>query len=196
MNRRLGLNVVAVTAALMFAGAANAELNYDYLELRFIDAEIDAGSNDIDGDGIEFGGSYKIADNVHLFGSYRALDFSGFDLNTFSIGAGYMTPVAADTDLVARVAYIDGEVDTGRFENSDNGFGLSAGFRRMFTPEFEGRVFVNHVNLDDSGSETSMELAGDYYFNRQFAAGLSLEFGDDTTAWSIGGRYFFGAVRR
>ena len=196
MNRRLGQTAVSVTAALLFAGTASAELNYDYLELRFVDAEIDAGSNDIDGDGIEFGGSYKIADKVHFFGSYRTLDFDGVDLNTFRIGAGYMTSIAVDTDFVARVAYIDGEVDTGGRELDDSGFGLSAGFRRMFTPEVEGRAFLNHVDLDESGSETSLELAGDYFFTRQFAAGLALEFGDDATSWSVGGRYFFGGARR
>ncbi|ANO52307.1 hypothetical protein [Woeseia oceani] len=195
MKKRLGQTVVLATAATVFAGAANAELNYDFLELRYVDAELDAGSNDVDGDGFEFGGSYKIADNVHLFGGYQTLDFDGVDVNALQIGGGYMTAISADTDLVARLSYIDGEVEAGGLDFDDSGFGLSAGFRRMFTPEFEGRIFVNYADLDDSGSDTTLELAGDYYFNNQFAAGLSLDFGDDATSWSIGGRYFFGAGR-
>jgi hypothetical protein len=195
MNRRLGQTVVTLTAVLL-SGVSAAELNYDYLELRFVDSEIDAGTNDIDGDGIKIGGSYKIADNVHTFGSYQTLDFNGIDLNAFEIGAGYMKSVAADTDFVARLAYINGEIETGAGDVDDSGFSISAGFRRMLRADIEGRAFINHVNLDESGGDTSLELAGDYFFNDQLAGGLSLEFGDDATTWSLGLRYFFGAPRR
>lgn len=196
MNRRLGQTVVTAAAVLLAGGVSAAELSYDYLELRFVDSEIDAGVNDIDGDGIKIGGSYQIADNVHTFGSYQTLDFNGIDLNAFEIGAGYMTSIAPSTDFVARIAYINGEVETGIGNVDDSGFSLAAGFRRMLRPDVEARAFINHVDLDESGGETSLELAGDYFFNDQFAAGLSLEFGDDATSWTIGGRYFFGSVRR
>ena len=196
MNRRLGQTVVTAFAVLLAGGVSAAELSYDYLELRFVDSELDAGVNDIDGDGIKIGGSYQIADNVHTFGSYQTLDFDGVDFNAFEIGAGYMTTIAPSTDFVARVAYINGEVETGIGDIDDSGYSLSAGFRRMLRSDIEARAFINHVDLDESGGETSLELAGDYFFSDQFAAGLSLEFGDDATSWSIGGRYFFGAVRR
>ena len=199
MNRRLGhLVACAIPAFLMLGGAANAsDLNYDYAELRYVDVEIDTdGGNDADGDGFEIGGSYQIADNWHLFGSYQTLDFDfNVDLKTLELGAGYMVPVNTNTDLVARLAYIDGEIDSAFGSVDDSGLGLSAGFRHLFSPQIEGRAFINYVDLDESGSDTSFELAGDYFFNKQFSGGISLEFGDDATSFSLGGRYYFGNTR-
>lgn len=201
MIRRLGQTVVpAAIAASMFlaVNVQAAELSYDYLEGRFIDTEVDTNGGDIDGDGIHIGGSFTLAENWHAFASYETLDFDfDIDISAFTIGAGYMTSIAPQTDLVARLAYINGEADAGGFGDvDDSGFGLQTGFRHMFNSQFEGRAFLNYVDLDESGDETTFELAGDYFFNDQFSAGLQLEFGDDTTAFSIGGRYYFGSMRR
>lgn len=192
---KLGILIVAaVSAGLCSTGAADAaELRYDYAELRYLHAEIDDAGGDLDGNGFDIGGSLEIADNIHLFGSYQSLDFDfGIDSSALELGAGYMVRVAPQSDLVARVSYVDGEADAGGLTADDAGLGLSGGFRRMFTPQIEGRIFINYVDLDDTGSDTSLELAGDYFFNEQFSAGLSLEFGDDETVFGLGGRYYFG----
>ncbi|MDZ7644999.1 MAG: hypothetical protein U5K76_12780 [Woeseiaceae bacterium] len=198
MTRRLGHAVLTTTSSLLLAAGTlqAAELSYDYAELRYLNGEIEAGGADVDGDGFELAGSMQLAENVHLFGSYQALDFDfNVDTSALEIGAGYMMPVDTRTDFVARLSYVDGEVDTGFRDADDSGIGLSAGFRRMFTPQIEGRAFINHTELDESDGETTIEVAGDYFFNDEFAAGLSLEFGDDTTFIGIGGRYYFGATR-
>jgi hypothetical protein len=65
----------------------------------------------------------------------------------------------------------------------------------MFHPQVEGRAFINYVDLDESGDETSVELAGDYFLNDEIALGASLELGDDVTTWTLGARWYFGAVR-
>ena len=197
MNTRLG-QTVAIAAGLALAGsAAAAELDYNYAELRYIDTELDVGPFDRDGDGFEIGGSLELAQSVHLFGNFRTLDFgSGIDVSAFEIGGGYAMPLNNLTDLVARLSYIDGEIDFPGGDADDTGFGFSAGARRMFTPQVEGRAFVNYVDLDESGDEVSFEIAGDYFLNDQIALGASLELGDDVTSWTIGARWFFGAARR
>ena len=48
---------------------------------------------------------------------------------------------------------------------------------------------MHHINLDNS--DTYLEMAGDYFFTQNFAAGLSLEFAGDTDAWSLGARWYF-----
>jgi hypothetical protein len=198
MNTRLG-QTVAIAAALAVVGsAAAAELDYNYAELRYIETELDAGPVDVDGDGFEIGGSLELAQSVHIFGNFQTLDFgSGIDVSAFEIGGGYAMPLNTGTDLVARLSYIDGEIDTPGpgGDADDSGFGFSAGARRMFTPQVEGRAFVNYVDLDESGDEVSFEIAGDYFLNDQIALGASLELGDDVTSWTIGARWFFGASR-
>lgn len=196
MTIRLGQAFAGtITAALLAGGAAAAELNYNYAELRYVDTELDAGPFDIDGDGFEIGGSLELARSVHMFGSFRTLDFGPVDATAFEVGAGYAMPLNNGADLVGRLSYIDGELDPSGGPDIDNsGFGFSAGLRNMFTPQFEGRAFVNYSDLDQSGSEASVELAGDWFLNDQVALGASLELGDDVTTWTLGGRWYFGAA--
>lgn len=199
MNIRPGASVAGAIAGLLLAGgsAAAAELDYNYAELRYLDTELDAGTVDVDGDGFEVGGSLELTQSVHLFGSFQTLDFgSGIDLSAFEVGGGYVMPLNNGADLVGRLSYIDGEIDTPVGDADDSGFGFSAGLRNMFTPQIEGRAFINYTDLDESGDETSIELAGDYFLNDEIALGASLELGDDVTTWTIGGRWYFGAVRR
>lgn len=196
MKTRLGQTVAAMMSLALVGGAAAAELDYNYAELRYIDTELDAGLSDVDGDGFEIGGSLELTPSVHLFGNFQTLDFgAGIDLSAFEVGGGYAMPLNTGTDLVARLSYIDGEVDLPGGDADDSGFGFSAGARRMFTSRVEGRAFVNYVDLDESGDEVSFEIAGDYFLNEQIALGASLELGDDTTSWTVGARWYFGAVR-
>jgi hypothetical protein len=198
MKLRLGQTVVcAVAGTLLFAGSAMAaELDYNYGELRYIDTELDAGALDADGDGFKIGGSLELVRSVHIFGSFRTLDFgSGIDVSAFQVGGGYAMPLQNGADLVARLSYIDGEIDAGAADADDSGFGFSAGLRKMFHPQIEGRAFINYVDLDESGDETSVEVAGDYFLNDEIALGASLELGDDVTTWTLGARWYFGAIR-
>lgn len=186
-----------VALLLVAVNAAAAELDYDYVELRYLDTELDAGLFNVDGDGFEIGGSLELAQSVHLFGNFRTLDFgSGIDVSAFEVGGGYSMPLNTGADLVGRLSYIDGEIDSGLGDIDDSGFRFSAGIRNLFTPQIEGRAFVNYVDLDESGDEISVALAGDYFLSDQLALGASLELGDDVTTWTLGARWFFGAVRQ
>jgi hypothetical protein len=199
MTTRFGQIVaLGMAASLALAGnAAAAELDYNYAELRYIETELDAGPFDVDGDGFEIGGSLELAQSVHIFGNFRTLDFdAGIDASAFEVGGGYAMPLNTGADLVARLSYIDGEIDTQGGDADDSGFGFSAGARKMFAPRVEGRAFVNYVDLDESGDEVSFEIAGDYFVNDQVALGASLELGDDVTSWTVGARWFFGAASR
>ena len=86
-----------------------------------------------------------------------------------------------------RIVRID--VDTPSGSANDTGIGLTGGIRGLITPQFEVRGAVNHINVDSS--DTYLELAGDYYFTPNVAAGLSIDFGGDTDAWTIGARWYF-----
>ncbi len=47
------------------------------------------------------------------------------------------------------------------------------------------------VEGEENNSDTYLEIAVDYYFTEQFAAGVSLEFAGDADVFTIGARWFF-----
>ena len=186
------MKVLILIAGLLVQGIAMAQsseqaplvLNYDYVELRFVDGDSSGG------DGIRVNGSYNLGNNWLVVGGLTSLDFnSNVDTTTWELGVGYVWDYSNDFDLLSTLRYVRAEIDTPGGGADDNGFAFSAGARGLLTPEVEIRGSVNHVNFDNS--DTYLELAGDYYFTRQFAAGLSVEFAGDTDVITLGARWFF-----
>lgn len=186
------MKTTLIIAALLISGAAfaqssgpgNANLSYDYLELRFVDVDTNGG------DGFRFNGSYDFGNNWLIVGGLTSLDFNNnIDASIFEIGAGYVWNYSQDFDLVSTLRYARADVDNSVVSADDDGLAFSAGIRGRLTPDFEIRGNVHHVTIGDSDSY--LELAGDYYFAPQFSAGISLEFAGDSDVVSIGGRWFF-----
>lgn len=183
------MKTLVLLAGLLASSMATAQyseqpqsggLSYDYLELRYVDLDTNGG------DGLRFGGSFDFGNNWLLVGSVTSLKFNdNFDATVFELGGGYVWNFTGDFDLLASVQYV--HID-GSGEDRD-GVRFSGGTRGLITPKFEIRGFLNHVAAGDS--DTYLEFAGDYHFNRQFAAGISLEFAGDNDAITVGGRWFF-----
>lgn len=166
------------------SGQPKADLSYDYLELRFVDVDR-AG-----GDGFRFNGSYDLGNNWLIVGGLTSLDFNNnIDATIFEIGAGYVWHYSEDFDLVSTLRYANADFDSSFGSADDDGLAFSAGIRGKLTPDFEIRGNVHHVTIGNSDSY--LELAGDYYFAPQFAAGISLEFAGDDDVITVGGRWFF-----
>jgi hypothetical protein len=186
---------VAILIALFAPGAVLAQgtgtattgpdISYSYGELRFVDT--DEGG----GDGLRIGGSYDLGNNWLVLGGLTTIDYDGnVDQTILEIGGGYVFGLNEDFDIVGSVSLVDTEVDApGPGDGDDSGVSLSAGVRGLLTPEFEVRGAVTHVNLDDS--DTYLEIAGDYYITRQFAAGVSVQLAGDNDLFTIGARWFF-----
>ncbi len=171
--------VIAQTAEEQEVG-----LSYTYAELRFVDVDFRGG------DGYRFNGSYELDGNWLIVGGLTTLDFNNnADSTVVELGGGYVWHYSSDFDLVSTLRLVRSGVDAGGIDADDTGFALSAGARGLLAPQFEIRGSVNHINLDNS--DTYIELAGDYFFTEQFAAGVSLEFAGDTDAFTIGARWFF-----
>ncbi len=159
-------------------------LDYNYAELRFVDVDSNGG------DGIRINGSYDLGNHWLVVGGVTALDFNGnVDTTNIELGAGYVWDYSNDFDLLSTLRFVRAEIDTPGGSADDSGLAFSAGARGLLTPEFEIRGSVNHVSLDNS--DTYLELAGDYIFTQQFAAGLSVEFAGDTDVITLGARWFF-----
>jgi len=110
------------------AGSGNG-IKYNYLELRFVDVD--------GGDGIEFGGSYRINEQFYAVAGIQDIDIGPGSLEILEIGGGYIIP-NKKIDFAFEVSLID----TDFRGSSDNGFSLAAGGRSYISPEFEARVFV------------------------------------------------------
>lgn len=178
-----GLLVQGIAVA-QTAAQQHANLAYNYLELRFVDVDANGG------DGIRFTGSYDLGNHWLIVGGITSLDFNNnVDSTAFELGAGYVWHYTNDFDLVSTLRYVSTEIDNPVVSVDDDGIAFSAGFRGTLTPDFEIRGAVNHITVGNS--DTYLELAGDYYFSRRFAAGLSLEFAGDNDVVTIGARWFF-----
>ncbi len=172
---------------LLAAGTASAQqpaVRYDFAEIRYLDVDV-AG-----GDGLSVGGSYRFDNNWLVLGSLSDVSFNGnVDSLAIEIGGGYVWSWEPDWDLLATLQFTDVSVDTPFGDADDNGLVFQAGTRGLLMPQFELRGFINHTTVGDG--DTFLELAGDYYFAEQFAAGLAFEFAGDTDIVSLGARWFF-----
>ena len=187
MNRIFGVAALLLVQGTAFAQTGRApapDLSYTYGELRFVDYDQNGG------DGLRIGGSYDLNNNWIIVGSYTTADFNNnVDTDVFEIGGGYVWSYTPDWDLVTTARFVNADFNVPGGSGSDNGIAISAGTRGLLAPQFEIRGSVNYINLDES--DTYLELAGDYYFTRQFSAGLSIEFAGDSDLFSIGARYYF-----
>ena len=180
------LFIVALLLAHTAAFAQNAGkpvTSYTFGEIRYLD--IDGG-----GDGFEVGGSFQFDSNWFGVASLASYDLGPLtDGTSFEIGAGYIFPFQQDWDIQVNARIIRAQVDTPVGDFDDTGFGVLAGLRGLIAPQFEVRGNLHYVNVDDS--DVFLEVAGDWYFTPNVAAGLSVEFGGDVDVWTIGARYFF-----
>jgi hypothetical protein len=191
MKRICGLAVLCLLHSTVYAqsnassnAAAPANLSYTYAELRFVDYDAN------DGDGIRVNGSYDLGNNWIILGGITSADFNNnVDADIFEIGGGYVWHYSPDWDLVSTARFVRANFDTPGGSSDEDGFALSGGVRGFLAPQFELRGSVNYIDVNES--DTYLELAGDYYFTRQFSAGLSLEFAGDSDLFSIGARYYF-----
>lgn len=186
--------ILGSIAALSIAGTAMAQdgFDYSYVEIGYVKSEID--DLDIDGDGLGLRASYEFTENFHAFAAYSDQDFD-FDVGakTWEVGAGLAWPVNPNLDIVGTVSYVKGEIDVpfvGDFE--DDGFALGAGLRGRVIEKLELTGGLKYVNLDESGSDTTVAAGARYFFTNMFAAGVDVDFDDDGTTWMLGARLSFG----
>jgi hypothetical protein len=175
-----------------------APFSYSYVDAALLlDAEVEVGDSDIDGDGIQLRASLPVNETFFVLAEFQTLDFDfDVDVNRLTVGGGGHWAFNNVIDLVARVGIVREEVEFGRVDDDDNG--LFAGARARFrpvrqAPEFEVEAGLELVDLDAGDLNNDLFIIGEarYNFNSQFAAGAALTMGDDTTQLGLYGRYNF-----
>jgi len=178
---------------LVFSASASAEgFDYNYLDLGYGTIEFD--DLNVDGDGFEIGGSYAVSDAFHVFVDYNAADLDfNVDATTWDAGFGYNMGLSDTIDLVADLSYEYVEFDVPQFGSADdNGLGLGVGLRFAVGDRLELDAGVKYIDLEDSGDDTGYSLGGLYDFTDSFSLGLSGDWGDNTSAYALNGRFYFG----
>lgn len=182
-----------VLLGLAFATSASAkDFDYDHFQLTYGNVEFD--DINVDGDGFGLSGSYSLNEEFHVFAGYDAagLDF-GIDATTLGAGLGWHTTLSPVVDLVASVSYQYVELDApGLGSVDDNGLGLGLGLRYAATELLELNAGISHVDLSDGGSDTGFGVGGLYSFNDAFALGLGASWADESSSFTLAGRFYFG----
>lgn len=217
------------TAAL--AQGPTTGVSWSYFDFGVQHVMPDEGDLD-DGTGFAIRGSGAINDNWHVFLGWNRMPvegergFSGQggvpgvvslddDFDRYHIGIGYNLPVAATTDLFARVAYeraggVDIDVNVGDQDftaeaDSTDGYSVEVGVRSAFTANFEAGASARFISYDDpdvrlgdtpvdtSGlitddSSTSLVLHGQYKFGNGWGIVGEGEIGGEYSSLFVGAR--------
>jgi hypothetical protein len=182
----LALALLAVSAT-----ASASDFDYNYLTVGYGNTELD--DINVDGDAIGIGGSYALSNRYHVFAGYEMADMDfGVELTTMAVGLGFNTAVSPVVDLVTRVSYQYLEAEVPGFGSADDsGLGLGLGMRFAATEQLELDAGIDYVDLGESDG-TSFGVGGLYSFTNAFALGLGGSWGDDASAYSVSGRFYFG----
>jgi hypothetical protein len=186
---------LAASAAFVPFLAQAEGLSWSYLDLAYVNTDIDRFDEDIDGFALR--GSYEVVDKLFIFAGYadQGTTVSGFDLDleTFSLGLGYAWPVGEALDVYGKLGYVSAEVDVEGFGDADDdGLSLAVGLRGRAVEQLELEGAVSYVDLGDSGDDTTLDLGARWFFLPQFAVGLEGSFGDDANTYGLGVRWNFG----
>ena len=186
----LGAALMAAAMNTAFAG----DLSYSYIE---------AGVADIDVDGVDLSGvgmaiSGALNDTVYLSLGYAEAEtddkFTAFGVTdefTFSqltLGLGFHTPLAENTDLVGELNIGRAEVEFGGGEVEETARGFSLGLRSRLNQHIELSGGANYVDIDDE-SETTLGASVRAYIVKDLSVALGYSSGDDTDTTSLSLRF-------
>ncbi|WP_051174459.1 outer membrane beta-barrel protein [Marinimicrobium sp. LS-A18] len=192
--------VILASALVCAAGVVQADQRPQWNQVSVAYQSADVEGETVTGFGL--GGSALLSENIFVAGAFSRLsddvelfgDTLEMDLNTVSFGLGFRHGLSVNTDLFAIVSYEDIEVDAAYMGESgsasDNGYGLTGGFRSMLSESFEISGSLGYVNIDDE-SETSVAVGADYFFTDTVSIGLGHAMADDVDTTSISLSVYF-----
>ena len=185
-------SIVAFSLMAMSGLAIADGFSYTYVQASY--GTVDFDNVSVDGDGLGLSGSFGITDNLNIVGGYQTADFDSLaDADEWSIGLGVHAPMTDMMDITGSVSYVDLELDAlGVPVAEDDGFGLNVGVRAKVTSLIEINAGVSYVDLSNSGDETGFDAGVLFNFTDMFSLGLSGDWADDVSVYSLSGRVYFG----
>ena len=185
-------SIVLLAALLAAPALAEDPLSYGFVQLDYVDAELDGGP---DGDGFDLGLSVELGETLYAFGGYGDLDFEGIELSSWTVGLGAHAPLGERASGFVQVGYIDADVEVVLFgTGEDDGWTAAAGVRGLLADaRVELAAAIDYIDLSDSGDDTAFRVEARYNVNRALSLGVGYATSDDTDALSLGARFYFGA---
>jgi hypothetical protein len=169
--------------------AAQAEdMSYSFIDLGYSELNLDGGPT---GDGFGVRGSIGFAENFFGFADYLSQDFSGLDLDIYSIGLGGRMEIAESVDLVGKAGYLKADASGGGLSGDESGYLVSAGVRARPASQFELEGNVVYRDFGSGADDTAVAVAARYFFTDMFALGAEYEMSDDQDIWFAGVRLSF-----
>ena len=171
------VSVSSIALAGMIGTAQASDFSYNYIEGGYSNYNVE----EVDS-AFAVSGSYNVAENINVIGSYSKANFEtnnsvDASLNQFKVGVGYHTPIAAQTDILADISYINMEMEASQegssVSRSEGGYGLGVGVRHNLTNSIEGSARVSYMSIDDK-SDTAISVGGRYNINEAMSAGVDL----------------------
>ena len=114
---------------------------------------------------------------------------SDIDVDQWRVGLGYNHPVAANTDLLARVAYENYDVE-GAGDRLD-GYSAEVGVRSALAPNFEGYATAGYEDGDRFDGDFYGRLGAQVKFNQNWGVSGDVKFADGDTQRFVGPRLTF-----
>ena len=190
----LALVAGGAVAGLSQQAAADAA-DYNYLQAQYINGDV----MDIDVDGWQVDGSFRLGRSVFVAGRYFDAelnqDFPGqLDYDSGTISLGYIFGGNETATVYGTVGARQDRVrfgGAGASRDSEEGLDLGLGARLNLSREAELKVAVNYVDLGDNIEMTipSAELV--YSFTPNLAGVLNYEQEDDFSKVGLGLRFNF-----
>ena len=184
------LAIAAQPVAAQTATTKASGLNYTYADTAVRLSDYDGP----DGTGLGAVFSYDLGSvpRFRLLGgvSYDDIDSPLDSAFNLLIGAGYIHPLVAKTDLVADLAILHSSVDAGPVDDSDTGYRLSAYVRHEVQAGFQIEGGLNFVDILDD-SELGLNLGGYYNITKAVALMARYDQEGQVDVFSLGARFNF-----
>lgn len=213
-TKGLGIALLS-TAALLGAGAAQAELPWTYAEFGYSKAD---GSDSFETDAYDLKGSIAFLEKWHASLQYQDGEVDGdglfdpdADFDGYQLIVGAHPQLTPNTQLVIDLTYLDYDVDGAEgFSASEDGYGVGFGLRHSLTDKLELMAQAWYIesnyeegSFDEDYNNTSVQIGGRYNWMPNLSTGLAV-FLDGTAASSaadVGGnvarfdvRWSFGDI--
>ena len=191
------LRSVLFTALVAFSASAGAQgFDYSFFQVGYERVTLDDGSFDVDGDGFGIEGSFEISQSFFLTADYGIAEFEEagveVDVDTLSAGIGWHTPLSDQLDFVANLSYEYIELSALGQSQDESGYGLGAGLRYQATDALEINGGIGYVDYGD-GDDTTLGVRALYGITDNIDVAVSGEWGDDSSAYGLSGRFYFGS---